>query len=98
MPAARAFHDFHDGADFLAPLVTRNPDHHAVADRRVVEQDRLDLGRIDVHAAGHDHVGLAVAEEEVALLVDVADVADRVQLTAAAGRVFSGSLWYSNRQ
>ena len=40
------------------------------------EEHALDLGGIDVHAAADDHVGLAVAEEQVAVVVEVADVAD----------------------
>ena len=37
----------------------------------------LDLGRIDVHAAGDDHVRLAIAEVDEAVGVDPADVAER---------------------
>src|SRR4051794_29156533 len=37
-------------------------------------QHRLDLGRIDVDAAGDHHVALAVADEDVAVLVDVTDI------------------------
>ena len=55
----------------------------------VIEQV-LGLLRVDVHAAGDDHVRLAVGEVEVAVLVDVADVADRRALpvgVAALGRL-----------
>ena len=72
------------GDDDLAPLVVGHADDTGVADRRVPEQHRLDLGRIDVHAAADDEVGAAVGEEEVAVLVDVADVAERE--VVAAGR------------
>ena len=40
----------------------------------------LDLGRIDVDAARDDHVALAVAQEEVAVGVLVADVAHRHEI------------------
>jgi hypothetical protein len=33
--------------------------------------------RIDVHATGDDHVGLAVGEIEKALVIEIADVAER---------------------
>ena len=51
-------------------------EHGDVGDRRVAGQLGLDLGRVDVDPAGDDHVALAVAEEEVAVRVEVADVAD----------------------
>src|ERR1700692_4640994 len=46
----------------------------------------LDLGRIDVHPARDDHVGLAVADVDVTLIVAVSDVPHRVEI-AAPGRV-----------
>ncbi len=52
----------------------------------MAEQRGLDLGRIDVHAAGDDEVRAAVGEEEVAVVVDVADVAEgEVRLPVRAG-------------
>ena len=65
-----------DRLDLLAHVVVGDAEHGDVGDLRVLEDLALDLGRIDVHAAGDDHVGLAVAEEQVAVLVEVADVAD----------------------
>src|ERR1017187_8773614 len=47
-----------------------------VGDRGVAGQLRFDLGRIDIHPAGDDHVAAPVAEKEVAILVLVADVPD----------------------
>src|SRR5438105_9927496 len=38
-------------------------------------QRGLDLGRVDVDAARNHHVALAVADEDIAVRVDVADVA-----------------------
>ena len=59
----------------------------------MADQHRLDLGRIDVHAAADDEVRAAVGEEEVAVGVDVADVAER-EVVARGTRpsVFSGAL------
>ena len=45
---------------------------------RVLLQRRLDLGRVDVRATGEDHVLHAVAEVEVAVLVEPAHVAERL--------------------
>ncbi len=49
----------------------------------MADQHRLDLGRIDVHAAADDEVRAAVGEEEVAVGVDVADVAEREVVAVA---------------
>jgi hypothetical protein len=46
----------------------------------VGEEHRLDLGRVDVDAAGDDEVGAAVGEEQPAVVVEVADVAEGVPL------------------
>ena len=73
----------------LAPLLGRDPEHRDVIDLGVLLQRRLDLGGVDVHAAGDDHVGLAVADVQVALVVPVGDVADRV-VVAAAVRLVAG--------
>ena len=64
------------GLDLLAHVVVGDAEHGDVADARVGEDLALDLGRVDVHAPGDDHVALAVAEEQEAVLVEVADVAD----------------------
>src|SRR3546814_9841618 len=45
------------------------------SDLRVREQGVLDLSRVDVEGARHDHVVLAVHDEQVALVVEVADFA-----------------------
>ena len=49
------------------------------------EEHGVDLGRVDVHAAGDDEVGGAVGEEEEAVVVDAADVAEGEEV-AAVGR------------
>ena len=50
-------------------------DHGDVGDRRVAHQHVLHLGGIDVLAPGHDHVLDPVVDVEVAVGVEVADVA-----------------------
>ena len=64
-----------DRLDLLAELVVGDADHRHVGHRQGARQDGLDLGRVDVDAAGDDHVDLAVRQPEVAVLVEVADVA-----------------------
>ena len=64
-----------DGGDPLAPLLVGQPDHGAVLDVRVRHQRLLDLGRVDVEAAGDDHVLGPVDDEQEAVVVEVADVA-----------------------
>ena len=73
-----------DGLDLLAPVGVGDAEHGDVADLRVGEELALDLGRVDVHAAADDHVDLAVAEEQVAVLVELADVADGEELDAVS--------------
>jgi hypothetical protein len=63
-----------DGVDRLAPLVRRHAEHGGVHDVGMGMQDRLDLRGVDVHPAADDHVVLAVADVDVALVVDVGDV------------------------
>ncbi len=66
--------------DFFAPVVVRDAEHGDVGHRRVAGKLGLDLGRVDVHPARDDHVAAPVAQEQVAVGVQVADVADGEQL------------------
>ena len=66
-----------EGGDRLAPDVVGNPTTATWAHARVRGEHVLDLARIDVVAAGDDHVGGAVDQSEIALLVEAADVAGR---------------------
>ena len=68
-----AQHDRRDRG--LAPFVVRDAEHGDFADGRMVRGDLLDVLRIDLHAAGIDHVLLAVDEVEKSVLVDVAEIA-----------------------
>ena len=72
------------GLDLLAPVGVGDAEDGDVADLRVGEELALDLGRVDVHAAADDHVDLAVAQEQVAVLVELADVADGEVLDAGS--------------
>src|SRR5207248_8971987 len=65
----------HDGRDPLPPFLVGNADGGGVGDGRMLEQYGVDLRRVDVDAARDDEVGAAVGEEEIALVVETADVA-----------------------
>ncbi len=87
-----------DRLDLLAPVVVRHAEDGDVGDRGVGVDHGLDLGRVDVHAAGDDHVALAIAEEQEPVGVEVAGVADGEELVLQCDRsVLSLSLWYSKR-
>ena len=66
-----------DRFDLLPHLLVGHADDGDVGDRRVEDEHVLDLLRVDVHPAGDDRERLAVGEEQIPLLVEVADVADR---------------------
>ena len=66
----------------LAPLLVGDAEHGGFVDVGVVFERALDLGRIDVHPAGDDHVLLAVADVEETLVVAVGDVADGLEAVA----------------
>src|SRR5690606_34489113 len=76
----------HERDDDLPPVLVGDADDDDVADRRVLQQRVLDLGRVDVDAAGDDEVGAAVAHVEPAVLVEVPEVAGRVEVAAHGGR------------
>src|SRR5271166_337936 len=74
----------HDGVHPLTHALVGQPDDGGVEDVGVLDQRRLHLGRVDVHPAAQDEVGAAVRDEEVAVLVEPADVAGR-EVVAAIG-------------
>ena len=69
----------------LAPLFAGNADHGGLRDRRELVQHVLDLGRIDVLAAGDVHVLPAVDDVVEAFVVDPRGVAG-VQPAVGEGR------------
>src|SRR5207248_8271079 len=69
-----------DGFDFLTPFFIRYAKNGYVAHGRMANQHAFHFGRVDVDAARDDHVRLAVAKEEIAVLIEVTDIAD--------GRIF----------
>ena len=67
----------HHGLDLFAELLVRHAEHRHVQHLGVRDQQVLGLLRIDVHAAGDDHVRLAIGQVQVAFRVHMADVAER---------------------
>ena len=65
----------HIGHRHLLPFRIGMADHAGVDDLGMFEQHALDFRRIDVLAAGNDHVLLAVVDPEIAVGVAAADVA-----------------------
>src|ERR1700736_3285637 len=59
----------------LAEFLVGDAEHRAVMHAGNRMQRGFDFGRIDVDPARDHHVALAVADEDVAVLVDVADIA-----------------------
>src|SRR5271170_3918149 len=64
-----------DGGDSLAPFWVRQAKDGAVHHVRVLQQRLLDLDRIDIEAAGDNHVLGPVDDVEEVLLVEISDVA-----------------------
>src|SRR6185369_8775356 len=73
----------HDRLDRFTPFVVGDADHGGFGHVRVIADRAFDLGRIDVLAAGDDHVLDAVVDVEVAVLVQVAGVAGAQPAVAA---------------
>ena len=75
--------EHHEGLRHLARLLVGRADHRRVRDRRMGEQQRLQLGGRDLEALVLDELLQAVDDEEVAVVVDVADVAGVSQPSAS---------------
>ena len=86
VPATLWVGSFHDRQHRFAHVVVRYADDSDIGNGRVADQTVLDLLWVDVDSAGDDHEGLAVGEKEVAVLIDVADVADGTGGASRIGR------------
>src|SRR6185503_20075427 len=73
----------HDRLHGLAPFVVGDADHGGFRDVRVIADRALDLGGVDVLAAGDDHVLDADVDIEVAVLIHVAGIAGAEPAVAA---------------
>src|SRR5205814_1470140 len=85
---ARAQRD--EGFGRLAAVIVGNADHDHLEHGRVGVDRLLDHLRIDVEAAGDDHVLLAVDQEKVAVVIAVADVAGQEAVADKGLRGFLG--------
>ena len=59
----------------LSPLCIRQPNHTSRRHRRVLPQDRFHLRWIDILAAADDDVVAPLHQPEIALVIQIADVA-----------------------
>ena len=80
--AARRGLEHHHRLHGLAAVRVARADDAGLLDVGMRVQHRLDLGRPDLEARGVDHALEAVGDEEVALLVVVAEVAGAEELLA----------------
>ena len=80
-PAAALDHGNHS----LSPLLIGNADHRGVGHCIVGQQNSLDLGGVDVDAAADDHVLGPTGDEQVPVLVEVADVANGEHVPSVRG-------------
>ena len=81
-------------AQTRCPHCSSDAVHGDVGDPGVLAEGVLDLGGVDVDAAADDQVLAAAVEEEVAVLVEPPEVADRERgprVSRHAAAVFSGS-------
>jgi hypothetical protein len=64
-----------EGLDRFAPLRIGHADHGRLGHRRMRAQRLLHFPRIDVLAAGDDHVLLAIGDEDEAMVIEDAKIA-----------------------
>src|SRR5262249_31712133 len=64
-----------DGDDGLAPLLVRGADDRDIEDAGIVDQHAFDLGGGDGLPTGEDHILQSVHNVQIAVLVELADVA-----------------------
>src|SRR5271166_2020774 len=74
-----------DGFYLLAPLVAWCAHRRDIGHGRMLEQDRIDLGGVDVDAARDDDLGTASREEQESVLVEIAKIPHRKRV-APVGR------------
>ena len=69
----------------FAELFVGHTEHRHIHNGRMAGEHPFDLGRVDVHAARDDHVDLAIRQIQVAVVVEVADVAEGEHAWFAVG-------------
>ena len=75
--ADRAGPGLDEGDDLVAEPRVGDPDHRRLEHVGMLVQHLLDLARIDVVAVADDHVLEPVDDEQIPVVVDVAEVAGR---------------------
>lgn len=64
-----------EGGDLLAPFGVGETDDADGGDGGVVEEEALDLGRINILATSNDNIATSLDEPEITILIEIADVA-----------------------
>src|SRR5665811_754487 len=70
----QAWLQLHHRLHRLAPFAIGNADGADITDSRVLQEDGVHFGWVDVHTTRDDQVGRAVSEVEIPVLVEVPDV------------------------
>src|SRR3546814_13967251 len=60
-----------------AVILARQAQHHRVANRGMFDERGLDFGRIDVGAAAQDQVGPPIGQEQIAVVIEISQIAER---------------------
>ena len=92
---ARARHN--GGKQGFAILVVGHADNSAFVNIFMLVERCFNFGRIDVLAAGDDHVLLAIKQEHETVLVHLPDIAGMKPAIPKGGRIFFGSVQIADR-
>src|SRR3546814_2810780 len=73
--------------DARAVILARQAQHHRVANRGMFDERGLDFGRIDVGAAAQDQVGPPIGQEQIAVVIEISQIAERHPPLAVESRI-----------
>ena len=76
----------HDTFYDFAQVLVGNTDHGGVVNRGVRNEQVLGLLRVDVGSPRDDHVGLAIREVQIPIVIEISDVTNRARITDEVSR------------
>src|SRR6516162_1387142 len=82
-----AWHRLHYRLHLFAEVGIGNAEHRGIGNLRMGDQQVFAFLRVDIDPAGDDHEGRAVGEIEIAVGIDIADVADRAHAAVRRARL-----------
>ena len=88
-----AVRQFHNGFDLFAKVRIGYAKYRHILYRRMQDKSIFNFLGVNVDAPGNDHVGLAVRQIQVAVGVDVADIAQRCPVVVNRMRGGFGFVW-----